>query len=73
MKVEPAGRTVEQEMVDKGRWLDMDKVKDTWEWQHKMLQKQLSNLVDEVPRNATQGAQSGLEVERFVGWIGTFV
>ena len=33
-----------------------------------MLQKQLSNLVDDVPRNATQGAQSGLEVEWFVDW-----
>ena len=31
MKVEPAGRTVEQEMGDQGRWLDMDQVKDTWE------------------------------------------
>ena len=68
MKVEPAGRTVEQEMGDQGRWLDMDQVKDTWEWQHRMLQKQLSNLVDDVPRNATQGAQSGLEVEWFVDW-----
>ena len=32
------------------------------------LQKQLANLVDDVPRNAAQGAQSGLEVEWFVKW-----
>ena len=54
MKVEPAGRTMEQEMGDKGRWLDMDQVKDTWEWQHRMLQKQLSNLVDDVPRERSR-------------------
>ena len=68
MNVDPAGRTVDETMVNQGRWLDMDKVKETWEWQHMTLQKQLANLVDDVPRNAAQGAQSGLEVEWFVKW-----
>ena len=43
-------------------------MKETWEWHHTKLQEQVSNLVDGVPRNASQGAQQGHEVELFVGW-----
>ena len=46
----------------------MELVKETWQWHHMKLQEQLSNLVDGVPRNASQGAQQGHEVELFVGW-----